>query len=158
MLTRSPPLPTAGDNSGPAPESAHPNASPPRALSAPRDSSAPPAPRPVEQSSPPPSVLFANPTLILEKGLGISPPPLLPSPTSPSPARSLTVPLSYDHLLPLKEKDLSGLTYAERLAYQYGITISDLGAARWLNKDYPPAVIQTREYRSPEVSVRGVFA
>ena len=32
---------------------------------------------------------------------------------------------------------------------------SDLGAARWLNKEYPPAVIQTREYRSPEVCAPG---
>jgi len=58
---------------------------------------------------------------------------------------------NYDHLLPMKDKDLSGMGYQERLAYTYGITISDLGAARWLNKEYPPAVIQTREYRSPEV-------
>lgn len=58
---------------------------------------------------------------------------------------------SHDHLLPMQDRDLTGLPYADRLAYEYGITISDLGAARWLNREYPPAVIQTREYRSPEV-------
>ena len=57
----------------------------------------------------------------------------------------------YSHLLPgYHDKDISGRSYADQLAYEYGITISDLGAARWLDKSYPVAVIQTREYRSPE--------
>eukprot|EP00755_Sulcionema_specki_P033667 Sspe_Gene.20621::Locus_7586_Transcript_1_1_Confidence_1.000_Length_3772::g.20621::m.20621/K08832/SRPK3, STK23; serine/threonine-protein kinase SRPK3 len=39
----------------------------------------------------------------------------------------------------------------ECLQRQYAVKISDLGAARWESKRYPVAVIQTREYRSPEV-------
>ena len=52
MLTHSPPRPT-DDNTRPALESAHPAASPPRALPAPRNSPASYAPRPAEQPPPP---------------------------------------------------------------------------------------------------------
>lgn len=68
----------------------------------------------------------------------------------------ITALCSFHHLLPFQERDVGGLSFVDRLAYEYGITISDLGAARWLNKEYPPAVIQTREYRSPEVWWEGL--
>ena len=53
MLSCTPPPPLTDNNTRPAPESAHPVASPPRALRAPRESPSSPAPRPVEQPLPP---------------------------------------------------------------------------------------------------------
>ena len=53
------PPPTAGDSSGPAPMSAHPDADPPRAPPVLQDSSAPPSPPPVQRNPPPP--LQSNP-------------------------------------------------------------------------------------------------
>eukprot|EP00760_Papus_ankaliazontas_P021212 PhM_4_TR18659/c0_g1_i1/m.75826/K08832/SRPK3, STK23; serine/threonine-protein kinase SRPK3 len=39
----------------------------------------------------------------------------------------------------------------EALFRHYGAKISDLGSARYTNRQYPVCVVQTREYRAPEV-------
>ena len=61
MLTRSPPPPTAEDNSGPVPASAHIAADPPRALPAPHSSLSPPSTSLAEQAPP----LAAEPPALL---------------------------------------------------------------------------------------------
>eukprot|EP01062_Namystynia_karyoxenos_P020062 TRINITY_DN1758_c1_g1_i1.p1 TRINITY_DN1758_c1_g1~~TRINITY_DN1758_c1_g1_i1.p1 ORF type:complete len:1374 (+),score=363.11 TRINITY_DN1758_c1_g1_i1:123-4124(+) len=46
-----------------------------------------------------------------------------------------------------------GETLGQCLGRQYGVKISDFGAARWCQRKYPVATIQTREYRCPEVLI-----
>eukprot|EP01064_Diplonema_japonicum_P009918 TRINITY_DN17329_c0_g1_i1.p1 TRINITY_DN17329_c0_g1~~TRINITY_DN17329_c0_g1_i1.p1 ORF type:complete len:844 (+),score=178.61 TRINITY_DN17329_c0_g1_i1:359-2890(+) len=46
---------------------------------------------------------------------------------------------------------LEGETLEGALKRIYKVKITDLGAARWVDKNYPVTVVQTREYRAPEV-------